>query len=233
MRPWPHPTVARHHHEGRDEPVLLWRPASPVLAVSSAPLGGGIGVRRWVLNAQVPKGYDRTDPDVHLHAVAAGLGCRGPGVGLCTAAPVERVRRSADGGVVADATVGLSHPAWAAVLDDEPFCEDFLAARRSSQNEPGGPGTVNLVVWVPVRLGEAALVNAVATATEAKTQALLEAGVAGTGTASDAVCVCCPTGGPAEPYAGPRSRWGARIARAVHGAVAAGTADWLDRNGPL
>ena len=74
----------------------------------------------------------------------------------------------------------------------------------------------------PAPLGDAALVNAVVTATEAKTQALGEGGVPGTGTASDAIVVCCPTGST-ERYGGPRSLWGARLARAVHRAVAAGT----------
>jgi adenosylcobinamide amidohydrolase len=69
-------------------------------------------------------------------------------------------------------------------------------------------------------------VNAVATATEAKVQAMIEAGVPGTGTASDAIAVCCPPGGR-EPYGGPRSEWGARLARAVHAAVATGTARYL------
>jgi adenosylcobinamide hydrolase len=70
-----------------------------------------------------------------------------------------------------------------------------------------------------VRLSDAALLNALCTATEAKTQALLAARVAGTGTASDAVTVVCSATGPAEPFAGPRSPWGARLARAVYEAV--------------
>jgi adenosylcobinamide amidohydrolase len=60
------------------------------------------------------------------------------------------------------------------------------------------------------------------TATEAKSQALFERGVPGTGTASDAVCVLCPPTGTAAPFAGPRSAWGARIGRAVHAAVLEG-----------
>ena len=72
---------------------------------------------------------------------------------------------------------------------------------------------------MPARLGDAALVNAVATATEAKAQALRELGIAATGTATDAVTVLCPPTGPVEAYGGPRSRWGARLARAVHEAV--------------
>jgi adenosylcobinamide amidohydrolase len=86
-------------------------------------------------------------------------------------------------------------------------------------------------VSVPVPLSDAAFVNAVVTATEAKTQALLDAGFAGTGTASDAVCVAAPASGRGEDFAGPRSRWGARIARAVHAAVYAGALDYASGSG--
>ena len=84
------------------------------------------------------------------------------------------------------------------------------------------PGTINIIVSVPVPLGDAAYVNAVMTATEAKTQALLEAGIRATGTASDAICIAAPVAGERADFAGPRSLWGARIARAVHSAVHAG-----------
>jgi adenosylcobinamide amidohydrolase len=85
-------------------------------------------------------------------------------------------------------------------------------------------GTVNIVILVPVQLSDAALVNAVATATEAKAQAIVELGHPGTGTPTDAVTVLCPAGGPVAEYGGPRSRWGAPLARAVHAAVRAGGA---------
>lgn len=66
------------------------------------------------------------------------------------------------------------------------------------------------------------IVNAVATITEAKVQALLERQVLGTGTASDALCILCPLVGDAETFGGPRSTWGARLALATYDAVAAG-----------
>jgi hypothetical protein len=84
------------------------------------------------------------------------------------------------------------------------------------------PGTINILVSVPVPLGDAAYVNAVMTATEAKTQALLDAGYHASGAASDALCVAAPAAGEPQDFAGPRSLWGARIARAVHSAVHAG-----------
>jgi len=183
-----------------------------MLAITSAPLGGGIGRRGWVVNAQVPSDYARTDIDSHLEAIASAAGCGGPGVGFLTAASVAEYTRAADGGVTAFATVGLQLPCWAA------------APEGSEQQHV--VGTVNVVAFVPTRLADSALVNAVVTATEAKTQALLEHGVHGTGTASDAVCVLVPPEGPAESFAGPRSPMGARLARAVHAAVGEGAAAW-------
>jgi adenosylcobinamide amidohydrolase len=175
-------------------------------------LGGGLGERSWLLNAEVVLGYHHDDPATHAASIADELGLVGDGVGFLTAARVRDVCSGEDGGARCDATVGLSVPTWAAAPDGA--WSEWV------------PGTINLVCWVPVPLGDAALANALATATEAKTQALFEAGVPGTGTASDAVAVCCPPGGT-EVYGGPRSVWGARLARAVHGAVAAGTARFL------
>lgn len=192
-----------------------------MLAISSAPLGGGIGPRQWIINATVPMWYNRDDPDRHLGELAAGLGFEGPGVGLLTGVDVAEVVTASEAGVRVWATVGLGDPIWAA----------------APASDPRPVGTVNIIVAVPVRLSEAALVNAVATATEAKAQALWDLGVAGTGTATDAVCVLCPPDGSAAPYGGPRSEWGARIARSVHAAVRSGGGagkgsgmPWSDRN---
>lgn len=201
------PTLTARREDGLDIPMLVWRLADPLLAISSASLGGGIGVRHWVVNATVPMSYRRDDPDAHLAALARELGLDGPGVGLLTAVDVSEVVTAADRGVRTWATVGLGDPIWAAA----PPADGRVPA-----------GTVNVVVCAPVRLSPAALVNAVATATEAKAQALWELGVPATGTATDAICVLCPPDGPAAAYGGPRSEWGARIARAVHAAVRAG-----------
>ncbi|MBO2457761.1 adenosylcobinamide amidohydrolase [Actinomadura sp. LCR2-06] len=198
-------------------------------------LGGGIGPVNWVLNAQVRGRYARTDPVVHLEELAASLGLDGPGVGMLTAASVARTMRREDGGVAVSATVGLRVPTWAAApegaADPElaPLHMDVPPpAREPAPETTRRPGTINIVVAVPVALSDAALVNAVVTATEAKTQALLEAGYPCTGTASDAICVAAHTSGAQEPFAGPRSTWGARIARAVHAAVRAGALDYTE-----
>jgi adenosylcobinamide amidohydrolase len=190
--------------------LLVWRFPEPVLAVSSAPLGGGLGRRQWVVNVQVPDSYARLDPEVHLAELASAHRLEGPGVGMLTAVDLREVHREEDGGALADVSVGVTHPTWAAAPDE-------LLDQTGM-----GPGTVNIVGVVPERLSRAAMVNAVMSVTEAKVQALLDAGVAATGTPSDAVCIVCPDDGPAHPFGGPRSLWGARLARAVHRAVLAG-----------
>lgn len=197
--------------EGASWPMLLWQPGPGWRMASSALLGGGLGERNWVLNVQVPGGYARTDATDHLAQLATEAGAVGPGVGLMTAASVRHGRAAADGGVEALVTAGIGVRGWAAAADGE-------------HRLPHVAGTINTLVAVPVPLTDAALVNAVTTATEAKVQALLDAEVDASGTPTDAVCVAAPAPSPASPesvelFAGPRSPWGACIARAVHRAT--------------
>lgn len=234
------PSLSSRMEHTRSIPVLVWRFAEPRLCISSGPLGGGVGARDWLVNATVPLDYARTDPDRHLTEIGGALGLAGPGCGLLTAVDVTRHHLAADGGVHATATVGLSSPAWAAAPDRHfrrevppgprtaAFADyEIVEYRPLTDGDEYRVGTINVVVAVPVRLSAGALVNAVATATEAKVQALHESGVRATGTASDAIVVHCPTGGAAETYGGPRSVFGARIARAVHAAVLAGARSWI------
>ncbi|HUI02944.1 MAG TPA: adenosylcobinamide amidohydrolase, partial [Acidimicrobiales bacterium] len=209
----PGPELQPHGPDGEGLRARVWRLAPGTLAVSSAPLGGGIGPCGWVVNAQVPHSYDRRDPAEHLRRLAAGYGLRGPGVGMLTAVDVRHIWSAEDDGVVADVSVGITWPTWAAAPDElatAPLGAAGPAVAGATGRAPSPPGTINVVALVPARLSPAALVNAAMTVTEAKAQALWEAGVAATGTASDAVCVACPAGGEEEPFGGPRSHWGAR-----------------------
>ncbi|GAA3189311.1 MULTISPECIES: adenosylcobinamide amidohydrolase [Streptomyces] len=200
-------------------PALLWRAGPGWRMISSAVLGGGIGERHWFLNAQVPHGYTRRDPQRHLAEIAAPAltgppappaSALPPGVGLMTAADIRATAaHTTEDGAEALVTAGVGVSGWAAV-----------PAPRAVPHP--GPGTINILVALPVPLTDAALVNAVATATEAKVQALHDNGYDASGTPTDAVCIAARTPGndvPAEHFAGPRSLWGARLARAVHRAT--------------
>ena len=203
--------VRSRREGGRAYPVLVWRAPAAMRMVATAPHGGGIGPRRWIVNAQVPASYGRRDPDHHLAKLAVSLGLPGRGVGMLTAADVRDVHNATDGGVEVAVTAGLVHPIWAAA-PEETAAGSLI-------------GTINVVAVVPEELSDAALVNAVGTATEAQAQALWEASVEATGTATDAVCIACPDEGPAAAFGGPRSVWGARLARAVHAALSTAARD--------
>ena len=201
----------RLRREGaRELPVLVLRLGAPMRGIASSPHGGGLGPRRWVVNAQVPPNYARRDPDHHLNKLAVSLGLPGRGVGFLTAADVRDRATGWDGGVEVTATVGLDHCVLAAA-PPEPVAGPVDMA-----------GTINLIALMPERLSDAALVNAMGTVTEAKAQAIREAGYDATGTATDAVCILCPDEGRPHHFGGTRSLWGSRLARAVHAAVLAG-----------
>jgi adenosylcobinamide hydrolase len=182
--------------------------------LSSAVLGGGLTSARHWLNLQVPHEYARTDPEVHLTEVArANALDPSEVIGMLTAADVRAGVRRDRGPASAVATVGIGQP--------------LAAAGRRPRPLPR-VGTINVFIVMRQPLSDAALVTAVQTATEAKAQALADAGVRAlnhhgpaTGTATDAICVATPPGAEVA-FAGPATAVGAAIAHAVHGAVLSG-----------
>jgi adenosylcobinamide amidohydrolase len=201
--------------------ALTWRLDPARICASTGPLGGGVGRRDGIVNLQVASGYAGLDPAADLRA-ALPPGMARP-VGMMTAAAVDQVKVAQAGRARAWATVGLSHPRRAAATPSSP--------RLSGHPPPAG--TVNIVVLVERRVSQAALLNLLTTATEAKCQALYDAGVSGeegdgpaTGTATDAVCIGVLADGPVEPFGGPLSPAGGDVAEAVFAAVVAGARAW-------
>lgn len=209
---------------GVTESVLVAELDSPRRCLSSAVLGGGLGeVRSWV-NAQVPPDYARMDPGAHLGEISHRLAVPGPVVGMLTAALVEDYVEAVCGTARVVATVGVRDP---------------LAAASADPNGPFRVGTINVLVVVDAPLTDAALVGAACTAVEAKVQALGDAGLrdgggrAATGTATDSLCVAC-SAGASVAFAGPATRVGADLARAVYEAVFRGAwryERWRRENG--
>jgi adenosylcobinamide hydrolase len=224
-------------------PLLVWRFPREYRVISSGPLGGGIGELSWVINTTVPMWYDREDPDTHLLEMAADLGLGGRGAGLMTGVDVAEVVSATESGVTVWVTVGLGGPIQAAAPAE-------VAASRV--------GTINVVVELPVPFADSALVNAIATVTEAKVQAMRDLGFQATGTPTDATCLFAPVGAaqvdaapvdaaqvdaapvdgaPKEPgspaeaerYGGPRSAYGSIIARVTYEAMIIGGRHWLSK----
>jgi adenosylcobinamide hydrolase len=181
--------------------------------LSSAVLGGGLTAARSWVNVTVPHDYARTDPAADLAERAAMLRLPGPVIGMLTAADVRRHELRRHGCATAFATVGVGHA---------------LAAAGTRPRSVPRAGTINILVVVDAALDDAALAGAAQTAVEAKAQALAAARVRAanyggfaTGTATDSFAIAALPGG-GVPFAGPATRVGADIARAVFYAVQAG-----------
>jgi len=204
-----------------DAEAVVIRAERPLRAVSSAIVGGGFVQARAIVNLHVPKGFQCADSEGLLAALARRRAVPTPFVGLLTGAATDKAELATehlDGlSVSAIVTVGLSNRS---------------AAGRSAQMM-WRPSTINTIVVVDAEPEDAALVNLVITATEAKTLALAEAGISTregglvTGTSTDAVVVAATGRGPRCRFGGPVSDLGWLVARAVKSALDAGVARWV------
>jgi adenosylcobinamide hydrolase len=196
-----------------DERALhLWS-NEPLAVLSSAVVGAELKQARHIVNLHVAPGYDSRTPANEIIAFAHGLGIAEPFVGMMTAARTEHARIAVESNspstVAVLVTVGLSHPTAAGVT------ESFEQAM----------GTINVIVVAEAHLTPAARVNAVITATEAKSLALVEAGIRApqggfaSGTGTDAIVIASTERGALYEYAGPVSPIGALIGRAMRRAM--------------
>ncbi len=106
--------------------------------------------------------------------------------------------------------------------------------------DPLGPaariGTINVVCQLSHPLAEHGLVEALSIAAEARTLAVLEAGVRSrvsgapaTGTGTDCIVIAAPERTRGAAYAGKHTAIGHAVGAAVHAAVARGAAAWLQQ----
>ena len=192
-----------------DEEALILYSKEPLTILSSAVVGGGLARARFIVNRHVKKGYDCSDPATDMRAFVRRKGITDDFVGLMTAVFMQNTRFY--NARVEDVVVGLA-----------------ITAGYSNRIAAGltppvvlRPGTINIILLIDAHLSAAAMVNAVITATEAKTailqdwQLLTSDGHVATGTSTDAVVVACTGRGPKLPYAGPVTPVGATIARLV------------------
>ncbi|MFD1704918.1 adenosylcobinamide amidohydrolase [Methylopila henanensis] len=195
---------------GRPQAMLSWAMEKP----------GFREARRvaWleVRNADLPQ---EVDAFALLKGRLADEGL-GDAVAMMTSRDVRRahVGEAAFGDVVARslATVGLSN-----------------AARVGEAPGPGHIGTINLLTAVSTPLSQAALVEALSIAIEARTAAVMDLGwhVAGgvaTGTGTDCVVIAAPAEeGEGARFAGLHTDIGAAIGAATYRAISAGGREWL------
>jgi adenosylcobinamide hydrolase len=208
-----------------DEKAVRVTSERPLAVLSSAVVGGGLCSARDIVNMHVDKDYDGESPEDDLAAFAVSCGVGGAFVGLMTAAYTEHAcvaAESRDGVTVAAVvSVGLSNTSNAGITPP-------LAA---------SPGTINAILLVDAALTPGAMVNAVITATEAKTMTLAEwdvrtpQGDPASGTSTDSVVVACTVRGAGLSYAGPATNVGWLVARTVRAAITRLCREKVERDG--
>ncbi len=92
-------------------------------------------------------------------------------------------------------------------------------------------GTINVAVQVSAGLSQAALIETLSVATQARTTAIIDTGYAlptgvATGTGTDCIAVAAPSG--YEPFAGLHTAIGEAVGQAVYAAVYQGAKVWME-----
>lgn len=158
--------------------------------VSTGLLGGWKSVR-CAFNHTVGEEFYTMDPEDYLRRVAKKYGLKSY-FGLLTAVPMNNLSIKSDGSVTAFVTAGVDNP------------NDM---------------TINIILVLEAKVSNAGLLNAIITATEAKSKALFELGHKFTGTTTDAVVVLSTMKGNYERFTGPATFLGKAIWNCVSQAV--------------
>lgn len=195
------------------ETVIHIKSESPLITLSSAIVGGGYSTTRNIINAYVDKNFHADDPQAWLHDLAKNINIYESFIGLLTAVKLHKVRvvtlQAENLTVSAIITAGVSNATHAGITP--PFSYQ--------------PSTINAILLLDANLTPAAMLNAVITATEAKTAALHEKNIhtpeneIATGTSTDTVTIAATGKGAQQMYAGPVTTIGWLIARAVRQAL--------------
>lgn len=212
-----------------DRPWLVADLGAPRRVLSFAPYRPGFVTARQIVWREV-RDADLT-PDLDVSEwFASDLARHGhnQAVGLLTSRDVSRFVRSeteVEGQRVAClATVGLGNA-------------EAIGTRRAV-NGIGwstGYGTINILIQIDAALTEAAQIEAMTIATQARTAAVIDCGLRlpdgrrATGTGTDCMAVAADIGPVA--FAGLHTALGEAIGRAVHTAVSKGADDWIAENG--
>jgi len=187
----------------------------PVL--SSAPVGGGDGWARRVVNLWVdgPAAADQcADPAAAFARLCGAQGWSGATVGLMTGVSPDRL---------ALVRLALHADAWTVLAT-----AGIRNAHRAGEPvpAPAAAGTINVIAITGQGLTAAARAEAIALAAEAKASILADLGVVSatghapaTGTGTDATAIICSDRGD-TPYTGHHTDSGVELACAVRTAIA-------------
>lgn len=209
-----------------ERPVAIVHLPFRCKVLSSTLMGGGFTETDTIFILEVKMGYDHPRPMEDLESVCRKYGLPQDSVGFMTAADVKRVitvKRDQLNGkrAIAVVTAGTTNAVYAGERLPQEII-DLLPEHKA--------GTINIIALLDSPIEDCGMAGAIITMTEAKTAALMDMNVKGTGTTSDAVAVACPLG-PGDKYCGPATDAGMLMARTVREAVAESVRKWNKNNG--
>lgn len=203
------------------KPVAIVRLPGRYRVLSSTIMGGGFAETDTLFILEVKMGYDNNSPEDDLEEVCRRYSLPADCVGFMTAADVNRVltvkREEVNGKrAIAIVTAGVTNAVYAGErLPQEVI--DLLPKHIA--------GTINIIALLDQPVQDCGMAGGFITITEAKSAALMDMKVKGTGTTSDAVAIACPMG-DGDKYCGPATDAGMAVARAVRDAVAESIRKW-------
>jgi adenosylcobinamide hydrolase len=187
-KPWrirQKPEALQHTSLTWNEQYVLLSSTEPMLAANTSICGGGIRLCRHLINRHVDSSYDAADPEKEMEGYIRSIGLPVESTaGMMTAVDLRDAvgirAKHRDFELFVLATAGVRNAARAGA-DYDPLFPAYH------------PGTVNLMIVFDAFVTEAALLNAMITATEAKAAALQDKEVVdtfgriATGTTTDAI----------------------------------------------
>lgn len=192
--------------------MVLYESEVPLKTVSSAVINAGAGWFRTFINRHVDMDYNIDDSVLDMTRFIEERGFKPTDtVGMMTAVKTEHAiikeYPSSFGSVVIAVTAGVGN-----AVDVSKAAERSLSV-----------GTINTWILVNGALSDEAFIQAMITATEAKTKALQQEGVKdpltntiATGTSTDSCLVAATQQGEVLPYAGPITELGSLIGAGVY-----------------
>ncbi|MGI2327772.1 adenosylcobinamide amidohydrolase [Planococcus sp. YIM B11945] len=205
------PFVIKAHDFAASSEFVLYESPIPLKTISSAVVNAGAGWYRTFMNRHVPYDYHIDDSVREMADFIAKRGFKATDtVGMMTAVHTEdaviREYEGTFGSVIVAITAGVGNAV-----------DVSKAIERASQ-----VGTINTWIFVNGRLSDEAFIQAMVTATEAKTKALHNEEVMdpltntiATGTSTDSCLVAATQQGADLPYAGPITELGKLIGYGV------------------
>ena len=189
--------------------LLVITSDKPLKTLSSGVIGGGFGTHQAILNLHVDKNYQNQNPELDLLEAAEEAGVKGSFIGLMTAVFLDQaqvsIQNSPDCSLAAVVTAGTGN----------------ISSPGITKPVESQPGTINIILIFDRNLSQAAMVNAVITATEVKTDLIINSGLTlpagepATGTSTDSIVIASLQKGDPIRYSGPATKPGWLIGQAL------------------